>query len=865
MATMAMAMAQPLSLDFASRNTMPQPLRKGKKKKMEVVLFQFTNNTAAGVFKREGNCINGSFEDVRKLCNQGRLKEALYILHVMDHCVDTSTYVCVLKACIKKKALAEGKIVHAHINEKGLMSDILIQKTLLNLYAKCGSLVEAKRVFAQMLQLDVYSWTVMIAAYSRPGYAEETLILFRKMQRTGIKPDQFTFGTLLPACANLVALYQGMVIHAQIIRSGFQSDVFLESALVDMYAKCGNLEKARIVFDEMFQRDVVSWNTMIASYTRHGFPEAALTLFHEMQRTCIQPDQFTFASVLSACGNLSALEQGVEIHDKIINSEFQPNVFVESALVDMYAKCGSIDKACDVFDKMPRRDVVSWNTMIASYTRHGLFKDALRLFHQIERTSIQPDQFTFASILSACANLEFLQQGMEIHVKLIKSGFQSSISVEIALVDMYAKCGSIEKARNVFYRMHQRDVVAWNTMIAAYTKHELFEEALTLFHQMQRTGINPDEFTFASVLTACANLAVLEQGVGIHEEIIRRGFQSNIFVENALVDMYAKCGSIQNARNVFDKMYQRDTIAWNTMIGGYAIHGYGNEALKLFEQMQQSGTKASHVTLVCVLSACCHAGLVNEGQQYFDCMKQNYDITPAMEHYVCMVDLLGRGGHLDEVQDFINNMPIQPDAAVWRCLLGACRVHNNVGLGACVAERLFELDPKNSSPYVLLSNIYAASGRWDDAENVRKLMKYRKVKKTPGCSWIEVNKQVHSFLVGDARHPQMQEIYEKLDGLFVLMKAEGYVPDTRFVLHDVEDEQKEQLLVHHSEKLAITFGLISTSPGTTIQVIKNLRVCGDCHSATKFISKIVAREIVVRDANRYHHFKDGCCSCGDYW
>jgi pentatricopeptide repeat protein len=329
--------------------------------------------------------------------------------------------------------------------------------------------------------------------------------------------------------------------------------------------------------------------------------------------------------------------------------------------------------------------------------------------------------------------------------------------------------------------------------------------------------------------------------------------------------MYAKCGNLEKARDMFDKMHQRDLVSWNVMIAGYAMHGCAREAVKLFEQMQLSGVNPTHVTLVSVLSACCHGGLVEEAWHYFDCMNEQYLITPAIEHYGCMVDVLGRAGFLKEAQEFMNRMPIKPDTTMWACLLGACRIHSNVELAQKVAEHLFELDSNNAAHYVLLSNIYAAADRWDDVGKVRKMMKDRRVQKPPGYSWVEVNKHVHTFLAGDSSHPQMQRIYAKLDCLSRQIKAAGYVPDTRFALIDVEENQKEQILFHHSEKLAVAFALINTPSGTVIRVIKNLRVCGDCHSAIKFISKIVARQIIVRDVNRYHHFKDGQCSCGDYW
>eukprot|EP01018_Ginkgo_biloba_P002727 Gb_38068 [translate_table: standard] len=1049
-----------------------------------------TMSTVTVALQTQDNVRNISPRDVRTLCKQGRLKESVDILHVADQPLDSSTYVSLLQVCIKKKALPEGRLVHAHINARGFMADIFLQNTLVNMYAKCGSLVDTRRVFDEMPKRDVFSWTVMIAAYSRHGLAWEALALFHEMKQTDIQPNQFTYASVLPACAHLAALEQGMEMHDEIIRRGFHFDVFVGNTLIDMYAKCGSQEKARDVFDKMHQRDVVSWtalitgyvqngqgveaiklfrqmrqegvkpdlktfasvlpacdnfaalkqgmhiheeimrsgfqsdvflensllnmyatcgdiemacdlfekmhkrdmvswntmiagfalnglmdealnlfvktpapddiswnaiiggyaqkghldealklflkmpkpnviswNSMIAGYTQNGQGEEALKFFRRMQLAEVKPDSKTLASVLPACANLAVLERGMEIHEEIIRSGFQSDLFVENALMYMYAKCESIKRARDVFDKMNQRDVVSWNTIIAGYaqngqideacklfekmpepdvvswnamitgyaqngyidealrlfqkmpepnivswnaiiaghTKNGHGEEALKLFREMQLVGVKPDAKTFASVFSACANLAALEQGMEIHEETITSGLQFDVVVENTLVDMYSKCGSLEKARDVFDKMHQRNVVSWTAMIAGYAENGQGLEVLKLFRQMQQAGVKPDSKTFTTVLPVCANLAALEQGMEIHEEINRSGFQSDIFVANALLDMYSKCGSIEKARSLFDEMHQRNSVSWTTMIAGYAMHGYGKEALKLFEQMQHSGMNPDHVTFVCVLSACCHAGLVDEGQHHFDRMSRHYQITPTIQHYGCMVDLLGRAGRLDEAHDFINKMPIKPDASVWRCLLGACRIHNNIELGESVAERLLELDPQNAAPYVLLSNIYAAAGRWSDTENVRRMMKVRRVKKTPGCSWIEVNKQVHAFLVGDRSHPQMEDIYAKLESLSREIKAAGYMSDTRFVLNDVEEEQKEQIISHHSEKLAIAFGLINTTPGTAIRVIKNLRVCGDCHSATKFISKIAAREIVVRDASRYHHFKDGKCSCGNYW
>eukprot|EP01018_Ginkgo_biloba_P009799 Gb_07723 [translate_table: standard] len=741
------------------------------------------------------NAIHGH---ARTLCKQGRLKEALHILNVMNHRgiqLDSFTYASFLQGSLNIKALPEGKLVHAHIIQTGFKPDIFLETKLVIMYAKCGSLVDGRRVLDKMPKRNVVSWTAMIAAYARHGFGVDALALFYQMQRAGIQPDQFAFASVLPACANLAALEQGKGIHDDIIRYGFESNLFVGTALVDMYVKCGSIKHAREVFDKMPRRNVVSWTAMIAGY----------------------------------------------------------------------AQIGSVDEAQKLFEKMPERNVVSWNAMIAGYTQNEFWVEALKLFQKMQLADVKPDPVTFSSVLPACANLAALQRGKEIHEDIIRSGFQSDVFVGSALVDMYAKCGSLEDARQMFEKMPELNVVSWTAMVAGYAQNGHFYEALELFQQIKLAGLKPSLLTFTSVLPACANLAALQQGKEVHQDIIRSGFHSDVFVESALVDMYAKCGSIQDARKVFDKMPEQNVVAWNAMIVGYAMHGYGKEAIQLFEQMQHSGTKPDNVTFIAVLSACCHAGLVDDGWQYFDCMTQDYHITPTVEHYCCMVDLLGRAGHLYEAYDFINKMPIKSNVAAWASLLGACRIHNNIELGERVAECLLEADHANSAHYVVLSNIYAVAGRWDDGEKVRKMMKDRRVKKMPGCSWIEVDHKVYTFLVGDRSHSLTQEIYAMLESLFGQMKEAGYVPDTNFVLHDVEEEQKEHILCHHSEKLAVAFGLIKMSPGTPVRIVKNLRVCGDCHSAIKFISKIVAREIIVRDTKRFHHFKDGLCSCGDYW
>ncbi|CAM6079031.1 unnamed protein product [Sphagnum tenellum] len=483
----------------------------------------------------------------------------------------------------------------------------------------------------------------------------------------------------------------------------------------------------------------------------------------------------------------------------------------------------------------------------------------------MQQEGMIPDGFTFVQLLNACASLRALKEGRHIHMQIIQQGCESDAYVGSSLVDMYAKCGSIEDAWRVFNRMPTRNVVAWSAMILGHVKSGQGKKALELFRQMQHEGVQPDPVTFVGVLTACARVVALEEGRRVHEEIVQAGVESNVFVNSSLVDMYAKCGSLEDAWRVFNRMPIRDMVSWTAMLGGYAMHGRGKEALRHFEQMCEKGVEIDKITFVSLLSACSHGGLVDEGLHYFESMHLVYGIPATVEHYACMIDLLGRSGCLKEAEDLIKIMFCAPHAAVWMALLGACSMHGNVEMGEHVAKQVFELDPGNAAGYVLLSNIYASAGKWDLSANVQQQMVERGVKTQLERTWIEVNNEVYTFVLDDQQHPQMTEIFAELTRLSRHMKNVGYLPDTKFMLHDIWVEGKAFHLFQHSEMLAIAFGLISTPADTPLRIFKNLRMCGDCHAATKFISKIVGRQIILRDTKRFHHFEDGLCSCSDYW
>eukprot|EP01018_Ginkgo_biloba_P015179 Gb_08051 [translate_table: standard] len=744
-------------------------------------------------------------EDAITLSRQGILEAPLGVSHLTNNSFDSETYASVLQACGQTKALVKGKQLHTLLIITGLSQDDFLGTKLVGMYSMCGNLLDARQVFDKMLQPNVFLWNAMIRGYARNQRNEEALTLYNQMQKEGIKPDTFTFSCVLKACASLSDLRQGREIHDCIIGSEFESDIYVGNAIVAMYAKCRSMENALLVFEKMPQRDVVSWNAIIGGYVQYGNADESLKFFYRMQLTDVKPDSVTIVSVLPACAHIGVLHYGKEIHDYIIKRGLQSDASVGNALVSMYAKCGSVEDARLIFDKLSRTDSVSWNAMITGYGQNGRCDEALQLFNQMILTSIKPDVITWcaiitayvqnghpdkalkfysqmqlvgvkpdsvtiASVLPACAQLESLKQCKEIHDDARRYGLESDTLVANALVAMYAKCGSIECSREVFDKMCKRDVISWSAMIAGYSQHGHGEQALKLFRQMCFVGVKPNSITVTSVLSACAHLSALRQGKEIHHYIFRNGFESHVFVGSALIDMYAKCGSIEIARAVFDKMSERNVVSWNAMIAGYSMHGYGEDALTLFYQMEQADVMPDQITFIAILSACSHAGLVDEGWCYFHRMSQEYHLTPKVGHYACMVDLLGRAGHLDNAQDFIYKMPLKPNADVWGALLGACRIHCNIELGKSVAEHLFELQPENSGFYVLLSNIYSAAGRWDDVEKVRTMMKSRGLKKRPGCSWIEVKNMIHVFTAGDRSQPYSKEIYTMLDNLSAEVK-----------------------------------------------------------------------------------------------
>ncbi|KAG6686434.1 hypothetical protein I3842_11G019400 [Carya illinoinensis] len=657
-------------------------------------------------------------------------------------------------------------------------------------------------------------------------------------------------------------------IHAHLLKTRLVLNQAVAENLLESTAILlpSSMDYALSIFGEMEEPDSSAYNIIIRGLTYKQSPHEAVLMFRKMLESSVEPNEFTFPSILKACSRLRALREGEQVHAHFVKCGFGSNGYVENTLIHMYANCGRVEVARRVFDGMLTRDVVAWNSMFAGYTKGECWGEVSKLFCRMRESGVCFDEVTMISVLTACGRLADLELGEWISEHIEANGLQKNLPLMTSLVDMYAKCGEVDTARRLFDQMGQRDVVAWSAMISGYSQANRCREALDLFHEMQQRAIvEPNEVTMVSVLDACAVLGAFNTGKWAHSYIKKKKMKLTVNLGTALIDFYAKCGSVDSSIEVFTNMDTKNVYTWTALIQSLASNGQGKRALDFFYMMRGKNIEPNDVTFIAALAACSHAGLVDEGRSLFFSMTKDFGIEPRIEHYGCMVDILGRMGLIEEAYQFIKNMPIHPNAVVWRTLLASCRVHKNVEIGEASFRHITILEPAHSGDYILLSNIYAVIGRREDALRVRSQMRQQRIKKAPGCSLIEIDGVVHEFLTEDDGHLDFKEIYSTIEDMMKQIKSAGYEPNPADARLDAEEDYQEASVSHHSEKLAIAFGLIRTPPGTTIRISKNLRVCTDCHNATKIISRVYNREIIVRDRNRFHHFKDGSCSCNDYW
>ncbi|KAM0887641.1 hypothetical protein ACQ4PT_028897 [Festuca glaucescens] len=683
-------------------------------------------------------------------------------------------------------------------------------------------------------------------------------------------PDSFSFAfaatSLTSSCSRGDLISPSAAVrslHALAVAAGFAGDTFVASALTKVYFTLSRGDDARKVFDAVPSPDTVLWNTVLAGLSG----SEALEAFVRMTAAgSVRPDSTTLSSVLPAAAEVTDVMMGRCVHAYGEKCGLAQHEHVVTGLISLYAKCGDMDCARSLFDRMAGPDLVAYNALISGYSVNGMVGSSVELFKDLVALGLRPNSSTLVALIPVHSPFGHEQLTWCLHAHVVKAGFDANAPVSTALTTLYCRLNDMDSARKAFDAMPEKTMESWNAMISGYAQNGLTEMAVALFQQMQALNVRPNPLTISSTLSACAQLGALSLGKWVHKIIAKENLELNVYVMTALIDMYVKCGSIAEARCIFNRMDNKNVVSWNAMISGYGLHGQGAEALKLYKDMLDAHLLPTSSTFLSVLYACSHGGLVEEGRTVFRSMTSDYGITPGIEHCTCMVDLLGRAGRLNEAFDLISEFPKSAvGPGVWGALLAACMVHKDGDLAKLASQKLFELEPENTGYYVLLSNLYTSKKQYSEAAVVRQEAKSRKLVKTPGCTLIEIADKPHVFMAGDRTHPQSDTIYSYLEKLTTKMIEAGYRPDTEAALYDVEEEEKEHMVKVHSEKLAIAFGLLNTLPGTEIRIIKNLRVCLDCHNATKIISKVTQRLIVVRDASRFHHFRDGVCSCGDYW
>lgn len=880
---------------------------------------------------------------------------------------NNATLPLVLKACGRLQAIEKGKKLHNAVLNTDMVHDVRVQTALVNFYSKCGMLENALKVFDEMSERDVVSWNAMISGCVECCEYQRALALFSWMQKGNLKPNAVTVVEIFKVCGELLDLRLGKEIHGYCIRHGlFNTNHYVDSALMGFYLRF-DPSIVCLVFETLTLRNTISWNTMISGCVSFKDYLKALDLFILMFNDGIECDSVTMLVVIQACAEVGNVELGMQAHQLIIKFGYG-NLHIINALLNMYSEFGDLRSCYELFNSIPSRDVALWNSILSCSIESGFIEDSLKLltdmqldgvlinertivimlglcvqlsaglgngkslhayafkigkeknahignslvnmyalfnciedatrifnkmkdlnvisynvfisalvynkltvqaceiFIQMLELEMKPNSQTLISVLAAFDSGELINVGRSIHGYVMKCGVHIDAPLNTALTEMYMNCDDEKSGRRLFENYPDKDLISWNSLMSSYIKNDQEYKALLFFHYMISRVI-PNYVTIINVLSLYTHLSNLPQGQCLHAYTLRRfsSLDLDLSLANAFITMYARCGSLEYAENIFKNLKEKDIISWNAMIAGYGMHGRGKNAMLTFSKMVKEGVKPTRVTFVSALSACSHSGMIDKGLHLFCSMVQDYCITPELVHYACLVDLLARGGFLIEAKNVIDTMPIAPDASIWRSLIGACRIYSDTHMAKRAFEKLIEIEPTNAGNYVLLSNIYAAAGLWSEVKNLRLIIEKRNLKKPAGRSWIIIKSKLHFFAAGDKSHPQSESIYKKLTLLLTFIREMGYVPDLSWVLHDEDDERKMARLSSHSEKLAIAFGLISVSGCSPILITKNLRICGDCHEFSKYVSKLSKKTIIIRDASRFHHFVDGSCSCKDYW
>ncbi|KAL6294799.1 hypothetical protein ACE6H2_002941 [Prunus campanulata] len=702
-------------------------------------------------------------------------QEAISLYHKMLYHVTSMNrfiFPSILRACSGYGDLGVGGKVHGRIIKCGFDSDVVIETSLVGLYGELRCLDNARKVFYAMPMRDVVSWSSIISCLVENGESSEGLEMFRWMVSEGVESDSVTMLGVAEACGELALLRVARSVHGHVVRRGIKSDGALENSLISMYSKCGDLQSVERIFRRVTHWHTASWTAMISSYNQAGYFSEALDAFVEMQESKVEPNSVTLMSVLRSCIRLDLHKEGRSVHCFAIRNVLDPDLdFLGSALFELYSEIGGLSYCQKVLNTIGERNVVLWNTIISGYCQKGLLREALLIFVQMQTQGLMPDSFSMSSALSACGKVGLVELGHQIHGHIIKRGYLDEFVLN-SLIDMYSKCGFVDSAYMIFDKIQHLGVITWNSMISGFSQNGDPVMAISLFDKMFLNCLKINEVAILSVIQACSELGYLEKGKWVHHKLITYGVGKDLYIDTALTDMYAKCGDLRSAQVVFDMMEERSVVSWSVMIAGYGMHGKINAAISIFTQMRDTGMQPNEITFMNILSACSHAGAVEKGRFYFRSMR-DFGIEPSAEHFACIVDLLSRAGDLTGAYEIIKSMPFSVDASIWGALLNGCRIHQRMDMIKSIETDLLDISTDDSGYYTLFSNIYAEGGNWDEFGNVRLMMKGIGLRKVPGYSIIELDRQVYRFGAGDTPHPQMKEIYSFLENFQSLTRELG--------------------------------------------------------------------------------------------
>ncbi|KAK1694804.1 hypothetical protein QYE76_011501 [Lolium multiflorum] len=749
-----------------------------------------------------------------------------------------------------------GELDHAFqlfqsMQSTGVQPDVISWNTLVSGFARNGDIAAALDLFDEMrlrgVKPRVSSWNCVISGCVQNARYDEALDVFLEMCETEM-PDAVTVASILPACTGLMALGVGKQLHSYVVRCGIQLNVYIGSSLIGMYSECGEFAYARSVFSAIDgERNVTVWNELIQSYMSDGRMDRACEAFNLMQQDGLKPDTVTYNIFIAAYARAGQKELASELLSAMINASLKPNVISVNALISGFYQFGLCADALEVFRYM--------QLLSTADAKYWTFLD--------NSGPIQPNSTTITSVLSLLTDLKLDRLGKQVHCYALRTGLTSNVFVSSKLVDLYGKAGDMVSAANVFQGIRNKNVVTWNSLLAAYKHNKKPELALKLFYEMRESGLLPGLVTVQIALLSSGMTMALGYGRELHGYIHKNwphGYPDTL--ASALIDMYGKCGKIEDARFVFERSGEKDVAVWNAMMCCYLLHRMPRDVKELFRTLEQSRIQPDPVTFIILLSACKQEGSMEEARDYFYSMEDLYGIKPTLKHYTCMVDIMGTAGLLEESLELIQKMPHELDACLWSTVLKACKLHSNLEVAAKAAKSLFELEPNNTSNYMLLSNIYANNGLWDSTESVRDAMTEQGLHVERQCSWLYLGTSVDSFEAGDLSHPAFENILSTWKDVASRMEQSGYAPQDNEPYCNVE---VDPLSCHHTERIAVCYGLISMCGHEPIRILKNFRMCKECHSSIKFISRDKNRKILISDGCTYHHFNDGSCSCGDMW